>query len=106
MVSPTTVGQGVWLVAGGFCGFCRAWIAGVASAILELMMALGCCFVRGEGEMTPAAEEGDRGSVGCCPLAGEGDEEGNEGCRVFTSCAVMVKEKRLSERWEMVALVL
>jgi hypothetical protein len=30
--------------------------------------------------MTFAAKEGDRGSVGCCPLAGKGDEEGNEGC--------------------------
>jgi hypothetical protein len=56
--------------------------------------------------MTYTAEEGDRGSVGCCPLAGEGDEEGNEGCQVFTSCAVMVKEKWLSEIWEMMALVL
>jgi len=106
MVSPTTVGQGVWLVAGRFCGFCRAWIAGVASAILELTIALGCCCGRGEREMRSAAVEGDCGSVGCCPLAGEEDEEGNEGCRVFTSCAVMVKEKWLSERWEMVALVL
>jgi hypothetical protein len=106
MVSPTTVGQGVWLVAGRFCGFCRAWIAGVASAILELTIALGCCCGRGEREMRSAAVEGDRGSVGCCPLAGEEDEEGNEGCRVFTSCAVMVKEKWLGERWEMVALVL
>jgi hypothetical protein len=26
--------------------------------------------------MTSAAEEGDCGSVGCCPLAGEGDKEG------------------------------
>jgi hypothetical protein len=36
----------------------------------------------------------------------EGDEGKNGGGRVFTSCRVMVKEKRLSERWEMVALIL
>jgi len=36
----------------------------------------------------------------------EGDEGKNRGGWVFTSCAVMVKGKRLSERWEMVALVL
>lgn len=30
----------------------------------------------------------------------------NGGGRVFTSYAMMVKEKRLSEKWEMVALVL
>ena len=47
MVSPTIVVQGVWLVAGRFCGFCRAWIAGVASAILELTIAPGCCCGRG-----------------------------------------------------------
>lgn len=36
----------------------------------------------------------------------EGDVEKKRGCRVFMSCTVMVKEKRLSEILEMVALVL
>jgi len=36
----------------------------------------------------------------------KGDEGKNRGGQVFTSCVVMVKKKRLSERWEMVALVL
>jgi len=88
-------------VAAGFVGSVMLGLLVVASAILELTVALGCCCGWEEEEMTSTAEEGDRGSVGCCPLIGEGDEEGNEGCRVFTSSTVMV-----SERWEMVALVL
>jgi len=70
--------SGLW--PAGFVGSAMLGLLVVASAILELTMALGCCCGRGEGEMTYAAEERDQGSVGCCHLAGEGDEEGNEGC--------------------------